>query len=166
MQKITPNLWFDSQAEEAAAFYVHTFKHAPKGSAGDSRIISMTRYDAAGAEVSGRPVGSVLTVNYMLDGQEFLALNGGPVFKFSEAVSLSVSCDTQEEIDYFWNTFVKNGGEESQCGWLKDKYGFSWQIVPSILPKLLTSEDPEKAGRVSAALFKMQKLDIATLENA
>jgi predicted 3-demethylubiquinone-9 3-methyltransferase (glyoxalase superfamily) len=166
MQKITPCLWFDSQAEEATNLYVETFRNAPKGSAGDSKIISTTRYSSEAAEVSGRPAGSVLTVSFMLDGQEFIALNGGPIFKFSEAISLSVSCDTQEELDYFWNAFVKNGGEESQCGWLKDRYGLSWQIVPSVLPELLTSEDAAKARRVTAALLDMKKLDIAALQNA
>jgi predicted 3-demethylubiquinone-9 3-methyltransferase (glyoxalase superfamily) len=166
MQKITPFLWYDSQAEQAANFYVETFRNAPKGSAGDSKVISTARYSIEAAHASGRPAGSVMTVSFMLDGQEFNAINGGPIFKFSEAFSFVVNCDSQDEIDYFWNTFTKDGGQESQCGWLKDKFGFSWQIVPNILSQLTTSEDPGKTERVTAKLMTMKKLDIAALENA
>ncbi|HEX7724888.1 MAG TPA: VOC family protein [Candidatus Paceibacterota bacterium] len=166
MQKITPFLWFDSQAEQAAHFYVDTFKNAPKGSAGDSKIVSMARYSESSSAASGRPAGSIMTVGFMLDGQEFSAINGGPAFKFSEAFSLVVSCDTQEEIDYFWNAFIRDGGAESQCGWLKDKFGFSWQIVPVNLNTLASSTEPGKAERVMAKLMTMKKLDIAALENA
>jgi predicted 3-demethylubiquinone-9 3-methyltransferase (glyoxalase superfamily) len=166
MQKITPFLWFDSQAEEAATLYVETFKNAPKGSGGDSKMLTISRYSPEAAEVSGRPAGSAMTVSFMLDGQEFAALNGGPLFKFSEAVSFAVSCDSQEEIDYFWDALTKNGGAESQCGWLKDRFGFSWQIVPSMLDRLMTSNEPGKPQRVMAALLTMKKLDIAALQNA
>jgi len=152
MQKITPFLWFDNNAEEAANFYVSVFKN--------SKILSVSRYGDAGPG----PKGAVMVVSFQLDGQQFTALNGGSLFKFSEAFSFVVSCENQEEIDYYWNKLTSNGGQESQCGWLKDKFGFSWQIVPTALVKLMS--DPKKANRVMQALLQMKKLDIATLEDA
>lgn len=157
MQRITPFLWFDNQAEEAAKFYASVFMN--------SKIGSVARYDKASAAVSGRPEGSAMTVSFDLEGEEFIALNGGPLFKFSEAVSFVVNCDTQKEIDYYWNKLTE-GGEESQCGWLKDKFGLSWQIVPSSLSKLLSGPDKEKSKRAMGALMKMKKLIVADLENA
>jgi len=154
MQKITPFLWFDNNAEEAAQFYVSVFKN--------SRILSVSRYGDAGPG----PKGSVMVVSFQLEGQQFTALNGGPQFKFSEAFSFVVSCENQAEIDYYWNKLTSAGGQESQCGWLKDKFGFSWQIVPTALGKLMTDKDPTKANRVMQALLQMKKLDIATLEEA
>ena len=154
MQKITPFLWFDNQAEEAAQFYTSTFKN--------SKILSVSRYGDAGPG----PKGSVMVVSFQLEGQQFTALNGGPLFKFSEAFSFVVSCENQEEIDYYWNKLTSDGGQESQCGWLKDKFGFSWQIVPTALGKLMSDKDPKKANRVMQALLQMKKLDIATLEEA
>lgn len=153
MQKITPFLWFDTQAEEAMNFYVSIFKN--------SKIGSVTRYGEGGPG----PAGTVLTAAFELDGQEFVALNGGPQFKFSEAISFLVSCETQEEIDEFWEK-LSAGGEESQCGWLKDKYGLSWQIVPPVLSEMLQDKDPEKAKRVMEAMLQMTKLDIPTLKQA
>lgn len=158
MQKIVPNLWFDTQAEEAANFYVSIFKN--------SKIGTVTHYGPSAAEVSGQPEGSILTVDFTIDGQEFTAINGGPLFKFSEAVSFAVNCDTQEEIDELWAKLTADGGEESQCGWLKDKYGLSWQIVPTALYALLTEADPAKAERAMKAMLEMKKLDIAELERA
>lgn len=157
MQKITPNLWFDHQAEEAAKFYVSIFKN--------SRIGKIARYDDAGAEVSGRPKGSVMTVSFQLDGQEFVALNGGPHFKFTEAISLIVNCESQGEVDEFWEKLSK-GGQIQQCGWLKDKYGLSWQIVPTILVELLLDKDAAKAERVMKAMLQMKKIDIRQLKQA
>ena len=139
MQKITPFLWFDDKAEKAAAFYTSIFKN--------SKILSMARYGDAGAEVSGRPKGTVMTVAFQLEGQEFVALNGGPQFKFTEAISFVVNCQTQEEVDEYWAKLF-DGGQEVQCGWLKDKYGLSWQIVPTILGEMLSDRDP-KEGRKS-----------------
>jgi predicted 3-demethylubiquinone-9 3-methyltransferase (glyoxalase superfamily) len=153
MQKITPFLWFDNQAEEAARFYVSIFNN--------SKIVGMTRYGEAGPG----PQGSVMTVTFELDGQEFIALNGGPLFKFTEAISFSVDCKTQEEVDEFWRK-LSEGGEEVQCGWLKDKYGLSWQIVPTILGEMLGDPDPEKSNRVMNAMLKMVKIDIRALEQA
>lgn len=153
MQKITPCLWFDNQAEEAAQFYTSIFKN--------SKIKTISRYTAEGPG----PEGSAMVVVFELDGQEFQALNGGPEFKFSEAISFTVDCKTQEEVDYFWEK-LSAGGEEGPCGWLKDKYGLSWQIVPSILGEMMTDSDPEKARRVAQAIFKMSKLDIPTLQQA
>lgn len=157
MHRINPCLWFDSQAEEAAKFYVSIFKN--------SRIGTIARYGDSGAEASGQPKGSVLTVSFQLDGQEFLALNGGPHFKFSEAISFVVNCETQKEVDEYWEK-LSQGGAIQQCGWLKDKYGLSWQIVPTVLPELLTDKDPAKSERVMAALMKMKKLDIEQLKQA
>jgi predicted 3-demethylubiquinone-9 3-methyltransferase (glyoxalase superfamily) len=155
--KITPNLWFDRQAEEAARFYTSVFDN--------SSIGRITRYDSATSAMSGLPEGSVLTVEFELDGQPFVALNGGPIFSFTEAVSFIVDCDSQEEVDYFWNALT-DGGEESQCGWLKDRYGLSWQIVPAVLGELLSDPDDEKSQRVTQALLGMRKLDIAELQRA
>jgi predicted 3-demethylubiquinone-9 3-methyltransferase (glyoxalase superfamily) len=152
-QKITPFLWFDHQAEEAAQFYTSIFKN--------SKILNVSRYGDAGPG----PKGSVMVVNFQLEGQQFTALNGGPLFKFSEAFSFVVNCENQQEIDHYWTTLTANGGKESQCGWLKDKFGFSWQIVPTALGRLM-SGDSQKANRVMQALLQMTKLDIATLEEA
>src|SRR5438105_14507905 len=157
MQKISPLLWFDDQAEEAAKFYTSIFKNSKMG--------SVTRYDAASAKESGQPEGSVLTVSFQLEGQDFTALNGGPIFKFSQAISFSVSCEDQTEIDYYWEKLSAHP-ESEQCGWLKDKYGLSWQIVPSALPKLLGDKNPAKAGRVMKAMLQMKKIDVAALEKA
>ncbi|HNW97884.1 MAG TPA: VOC family protein [Bacteroidales bacterium] len=153
--QITPCLWFDSQAEEAAIFYTSIFRN--------SKIESISRYTSEGKEIHGQKEGTVLTVNFTINGQAFTALNGGPIFKFSEAISFQVFCDTQEEIDYYWDKLTA-GGEEGQCGWLKDKFGVSWQIVPSILPKLIT--DPSKAEKVTKAFMQMKKFDIAKLKQA
>ena len=157
MQRITPFLWFDHQAEEAANFYVSIFR--------SSRIQGVTRYDEEGAKAAGRPKGSVMTVAFELDGQEFTALNGGPLFKFTEAMSLVVKCETQEEVDHFWER-LSAGGQEVQCGWLKDKFGLSWQVVPTALVEMLQDKDPQKAKRVMAAMLKMIKIDIAALKRA
>lgn len=153
MQKITPFLWFDNQAEEAANLYVSLFKN--------SRILSVSRHNPEGHG----PVDTVLVCQFELEGQEFLALNGGPMFKFSEAVSFVINCDTQEEVDFFWERLC-DGGEPSQCGWLKDRFGLSWQIVPTILGKLMTDPDPEKSRRVMHAMLQMTKMDIAALQRA
>lgn len=159
MQKITPCLWFDTQAEEAANFYVSIFKN--------SKILKTTRYHGEEVvKVSGQPEGTVLTVLFELNGEKIMAMNGGPAFKFSEAVSLMVDCKDQEEVDYFWNKFTADGGQESECGWLKDKFGFSWQIVPSIMDKLLFSENAKKSEAAMNAMLKMKKLDIQTLQDA
>lgn len=157
MQKITPFLWFDNQAEEAAKFYTSIFKN--------SKIVSITSYGEAAAEVSGRPKGEVMIVTFQLEGQEFVALNGGPVFKFTEAISFVVNCKDQEEVDYFWDR-LSAGGEKVQCGWLKDKYGVSWQIVPTVLGEMLQDKDAEKSERVMKALLQMKKIDIKTLQEA
>ena len=153
MQKITPFLWFDNNAEEAMNFYVSIFKN--------SKVISVARYGDAGPG----PKGSVMTANFQLNGQEFVALNGGPHFKFTEAISFVVNCETQQEVDEFWEK-LSEGGEESRCGWLKDKYGLSWQIVPTILVKLLQDKDPVKAKRVMEAMLQMNKIDIKKLKQA
>jgi predicted 3-demethylubiquinone-9 3-methyltransferase (glyoxalase superfamily) len=157
MQKISACLWFDNQAEEAAKFYTSIFKN--------SKITAVTHYGDAGAAVSGRPKGSVMTVSFELDGQQFTALNGGPIFKFTEAVSLEVSCKTQKEVDYFWEK-LSAGGQKSQCGWLKDKYGVSWQVVPEALRKMFLDKDAKKTERVMQAMLEMTKLDIQALKNA
>jgi predicted 3-demethylubiquinone-9 3-methyltransferase (glyoxalase superfamily) len=157
MQRITPFLWFDTQAEEAVNFYVSIFEN--------SKIEGVTRYDDEGAKAAGRPKGSVMTVAFELDGQKFVALNGGPVFKFTEAISFVVNCETQEEVDRFWDR-LSAGGQPIQCGWLKDRFGVAWQIVPAVLPEMLQDKDPEKAKRVMAAMLKMIKLDIAMLKRA
>jgi predicted 3-demethylubiquinone-9 3-methyltransferase (glyoxalase superfamily) len=156
-QKITPFLWFDDKAEEAAKFYTAIFKN--------SKIGKMTRYDEEVAQASGRPAGSVMTVEFQLEGQEFVALNGGPHFKFTEAVSFVVNCETHEEVDYFWSK-LSAGGEESRCGWLKDKFGLSWQVVPVVLIEMLADKDTAKAKRVTRAMLQMDKIDIPTLKKA
>jgi predicted 3-demethylubiquinone-9 3-methyltransferase (glyoxalase superfamily) len=156
-QKITPFLWFDHQAEEAAKFYTSIFKN--------SGIGKVARYGPEGEKVAGRPAGSVMTVEFVLEGQEFLALNGGPHFKFTEAISFVVNCRTQAEVDRFWKK-LSAGGTEVQCGWLKDKYGLSWQIVPTVLGELLSSNDGAKSQRVMQAMLKMVKLDINKLKQA
>jgi predicted 3-demethylubiquinone-9 3-methyltransferase (glyoxalase superfamily) len=157
MQRITPFLWFDDQAEEAASFYVSIFEN--------SRIRSTARYDAEGAKAAGRPIGSVMTVAFELDGQEFVALNGGPLFKFTEAVSFVVNCGTQAEVDHYWEK-LSAGGQQVQCGWLKDRFGVSWQVVPTVLSKMVQDEDRERSRRVMAAMLKMKKIDIQALTRA
>jgi predicted 3-demethylubiquinone-9 3-methyltransferase (glyoxalase superfamily) len=158
-QKIAPCLWFDDQAEEAATFYVSVFRN--------SKITDVTRYSKAGLEIHRRPAGSVMTVAFELDGQTFTALNGGPVFRFNEAISLQVNCDTQEEVDYYWDKLSKGGDPEAQqCGWLKDKYGLSWQIVPTVLQEMLKDHESQKAQRAMEALLGMKKIDIRALERA
>jgi predicted 3-demethylubiquinone-9 3-methyltransferase (glyoxalase superfamily) len=160
MQKITPFLWFDDQAEEAVKFYTSIFKNSKVG-----RIL---RYGEEAAKVSqtGRPVGSVLTIEFEIEGQKFTALNGGPAFKFNESISFVVNCDTQKEVDYFWEKLTADGGQESQCGWLKDKFGVSWQVVPRALIEMLRDKDSEKSERVMKAMLQMQKINIKTLEEA
>jgi predicted 3-demethylubiquinone-9 3-methyltransferase (glyoxalase superfamily) len=157
MQKISPFLWFDNHAEEAANFYVSVFNN--------SRIGNITRYDEESGKASGKPVGSVMTVDFQLEGQDFIALNGGPQFKFTEAISFSVDCKTQNEVDELWKK-LSEGGEEGPCGWLKDRYGLSWQIVPTILTEMLKDKDAEKAKRVTHAMLQMKKIDIETLKRA
>jgi predicted 3-demethylubiquinone-9 3-methyltransferase (glyoxalase superfamily) len=153
MPRITPSLWYDNQAEEAANFYCSIFPN--------SRIKQISRFGEAGPG----PEGSVLTVVFELDGQEYIAFNGGPIFKFTEAISLTVNCEMQEEVDRYW-ALLSEGGKEDQCGWLKDRYGLSWQVVPTIVGKLMADPDPVKSNRVMAAILKMKKLDIAGLERA
>ena len=152
-QKITPNLWFDTEAEEAADFYVSLFKN--------SRIVNVARYTEAGP----RPAGTVMTVEFELDGQRFVGINGGPEFQFDEAISLQITCEDQEEVDYFWERLT-DGGEESQCGWCKDRYGLSWQVVPTGMEEVFANPDPEGARRAMEAMLKMRKLDIAALRSA
>jgi predicted 3-demethylubiquinone-9 3-methyltransferase (glyoxalase superfamily) len=152
-QKITPFLWFDGKAEEAANFYVSIFR--------GSKILKIARYGEAGPGSKG----SVMTVVFSLDGQEFIGLNGGPHFRFTEAVSFSIDCKTQEEVDYYWDR-LSAGGEQSQCGWLKDKFGLSWQVNPGVLGEMLSDPDPARSKRVMEAMLKMKKIDIATLERA
>ena len=159
MQKITTFLWFDNQAEEAMNFYVSIFR--------DSKVLDVSRYGEAGHEVHGKPAGSAMTCTFELADQKFIALNGGPMFKFTEAISLFVECEDQEEVDYFWNK-LSDGGDPNaqQCGWLKDKYGLSWQVVPKALGQLLSDPDPAASGRVMEAMLKMKKIDVATLQQA
>ncbi|MHB8772762.1 MAG: VOC family protein [Syntrophales bacterium] len=158
-QKITPFLWFDTQAEEAVNFYTSIFKN--------SRIETVTRYGPEGAAAAGRPEGSVMTMAFTIEGQQFVALNGGPHFKFTEAVSFVVNCGSQEEVDYYWEKLGAGGDEKAQqCGWLKDRYGVSWQVVPTALFELLSDPDQEKARRVMAAMLKMKRIDIAALRRA
>ena len=156
-QRITPFLWFDDSAEAAAKFYTSIFD--------GSKIGTITRYDEESVGPTGRPAGSVMTVEFELEGQEFVALNGGPMFKFTEAVSFVVNCDSQEEVDYFWNK-LSDGGEESRCGWLKDKFGLSWQVVPTVLTEMLGDSDRAKAKRVFYAMLEMDKIDVAALKQA
>ena len=159
INKITPNLWFDKNAEEAVNFYISIFKN--------SDIERITRYGKEGFEVHGMPEGTVMTIDFSLDGQNFVALNGGPVFKFNEAVSLIISCNSQEEVDHFWNKLSEGGDPNAQvCGWVKDKFGLSWQVTPKILQDMIGSKDTEKAGKVMSAMLKMKKIDIETLEKA
>jgi predicted 3-demethylubiquinone-9 3-methyltransferase (glyoxalase superfamily) len=158
MQKITPFLWFDNQAEEAAKFYTSVFKN--------SKIGKILRYDEASAKAAGRPAGSVLTVEFEIGGQKFTALNGGPQFKFNESVSFVVNCKTQEEVDYFWEKLTAGGGQESACGWLEDKFGLSWQVTPTVLIDMLNDKDPKKAERVMKAMMQMQKIEINKLKAA
>ncbi len=157
MQKISPFLWFDHQAEEAAKFYVSVFKN--------SKIVTVNRYSKASAEASGRPEGSVMVVSFQLNGQDFTALNGGPMFTFTPAISLVANCDTQAEVDHLWAT-LSDGGQPGQCGWLTDKFGVSWQIVPTALAALMQNGNPAKAAKVIDALMPMTKIDIATLQRA
>lgn len=157
MQKLTPCLWFDNQAEEAVNFYMSIFKN--------TKIGNITHYGEEGAKVSGRPKGSVMTVTFELDGQEFMALNGGPHFKFTEAISFIINCASQEEVDELWEK-LSEAGEKGQCGWLKDKYGLSWQIVPTVLSEMMQSHDSKKINRVMSALLQMKKLDITRLQEA
>ena len=159
MQKISPCLWFDDQGEEAAKFYTSIFK--------DSKMGDVTRYGKEGYEIHGREEGTVMTVEFEIEGQKFLVLNGGPIFKFNEAISFQVYCETQEEVDYYWEKLSEGGDEKAQqCGWLKDKYGVSWQIVPTILIKMLKDKDSEKSQSVMKAMLQMHKLDISTLKKA
>ncbi len=158
MQKITPFLWFDNQAEEAAKFYTTVFKNSKVG-----RIL---RYDETSAKAAGRPAGSVLTIEFEIGGQKFTALNGGPQFKFNESVSFVVNCETQNEVDYFWEKLTAGGGQESECGWLKDKFGLSWQITPTVLIDMLNDKNLNKAERVMKAMMQMQKIEINKLKAA
>jgi predicted 3-demethylubiquinone-9 3-methyltransferase (glyoxalase superfamily) len=154
MQKITPFLWFDNNAEEAANFYTSVFKN--------SKIGKISRYGDTGPG----PKGQVMVVQFTLDGQEFTALNGGPLFKFNESVSFVVNVETQEEVDYYWDKLISGGGKPSQCGWLKDKFGLSWQIVPSVIPRFMSDPDPAKQNRVMQEVMKMTKPDIAAMQRA
>ena len=160
VQKITPFLWFDGQAEDAVTFYTSIFK-GPK-------IGRILRYGKETAKVSksGQPVGSVLTIEFEIEGQKFVALNGGPQFKFNEAVSFAINCESQKEVDYFWEKLTADGGEESACGWLKDKFGVSWQVTPTVLIDMLQYKDAAKAERVMHAMLQMKKIDIAKLQAA
>ena len=157
MQKITPCLWFDDKAEEAATFYVSVFKN--------SKLLHITRYGEAGSKVSGRPKGSVMTVTFEIEGQEFVALNGGPIFKCTEAISFMVKCESQAEIDEMWSK-LSEGGEEGPCGWLKDKYGLSWQIVVPAWDEMLRDKDSEKSERAMAAILSMTKPDLQRVQQA
>lgn len=159
MKTISPCLWFDNQAEDAAKFYTAIFKN--------SRILEVARYGEAGREIHGRPAGSVMTVAFELDGQSFTALNGGPVFKFNEAISFQISCQTQKEVDYYWEKLSAGGDANAQqCGWLKDKFGVSWQVVPTILLEMILDPDSKKSQRAFQAMLQMKKIDIETLKRA
>jgi predicted 3-demethylubiquinone-9 3-methyltransferase (glyoxalase superfamily) len=159
LHKITPFLWFDNQAEEAAHFYVSIFKN--------SKLGNITRYGETGKEMHGREPGSAMTVAFEIEGQPFTALNGGPLFKFTEAISFWIHCETQEEVDHYWNGLTAGGDPKAQqCGWLKDKFGVSWQVVPTILPKLLSDPDPIRSQRTMQAMLQMKKLDIEALKRA
>ena len=159
VQKIIPCLWFDDQAEEAARFYTGIFKN--------SKIGRIARYGEAGHEVHGKPAGSILTVAFELDGQAFTALNGGPIFKFNEAISFQVNCETQPEVDYYWERLSEGGDDKAQqCGWLKDKYGVSWQVVPGVLPEMISDPDSKKSERAMQAMLQMKKIDIDELKRA
>ena len=156
-QKIMPCLWFDTQAEEAAKYYVSVFKN--------SKIGKISRYGKEGFEVHGRKEGTVMTVEFEIEGQKFVALNGGPHFKFNEAVSFQIHCETQQEIDFFWSK-LSEGGREQPCGWLKDKFGLSWQVIPDALPRMLMDENSEKSQRVMKSMLQMRKIDLAALKQA
>jgi predicted 3-demethylubiquinone-9 3-methyltransferase (glyoxalase superfamily) len=158
MQKITPFLWFDDQAEEAVNFYTSLFKN--------SKIGRIFRNTEEVAEKTDRPVGSVLTIEFEIEDQKFVALNGGPLFKFNESVSFVINCETQEEVDHFWEKLTADGGEESACGWLRDKFGVSWQVTPTVLIDMLHDSDQEKSGRVMQAMLQMKKIDIKALKDA
>ena len=159
MQKISPCLWFDDKAEEAAKFYTSIFK--------ESKIGDVIRYGKEGYEIHGREEGTVMTVEFEIEGQKFLVLNGGPIFKFNEAISFQVYCETQEEVDYYWQKLSEGGDEKAQqCGWLKDRYGVSWQIVPTVLLKMLKDKDTKKSDRVMKVMLQMHKLDINILRQA
>ena len=159
VQKISPCLWFDDQAEEAARFYTGIFPN--------SKIVNVSRYGEAGREIHGKAPGTVMTVAFVIDGQAFTALNGGPIFKFNEAISLQISSENQAEVDHYWDKLSQGGDPQAQqCGWLKDKYGVSWQVVPRVLPEMLTDPNPEKSQRVMTALLQMKKLDIEKLKRA
>jgi predicted 3-demethylubiquinone-9 3-methyltransferase (glyoxalase superfamily) len=153
-QRIVPNLWFDTEAEEAASFYVSVFKN--------SRVLSVARYP----EGAPGPAGEVMTVEFELDGERFVGINGGPQFKFSEAVSFEIRCETQEEIDYYWERLTADGGQEGQCGWLKDRYGLSWQVVPTGMEEVFSDPDPKRAERAMQAMLEMKKIDLAALRAA
>ena len=158
-QKIAPCLWFDHQAEEAARFYVSIFKN--------SKIVSVARYSKAGYEVHHRPEGSVMVVDFEIEGQSFTALNGGPQFTFTEAISLQINCETQEEVDYYWDKLSQGGDPKAQvCGWLKDKYGLSWQVVPTVMVEMMKDHKSPKAQRAMEAMLRMKKIDIKELERA
>ena len=158
-QKIAPCLWFDDQAEEAAKFYTGIFPN--------SRIVTISRYGEAGREIHGKPAGTVMTVAFELEGQAFTALNGGPIFKFNEAISFQVYCETQADVDHYWEKLSRGGDVNAQqCGWLKDKYGVSWQVVPRVLVEMMSDPDPEKSGRVMQAMLQMKKIDIDGLKRA
>jgi predicted 3-demethylubiquinone-9 3-methyltransferase (glyoxalase superfamily) len=157
--KIAPCLWFDNQAEEAANFYTGIFK--------DSKIVVISRYGEVGQEIHGQKPGTVMTVAFELEGQSFTALNGGPVFKFNEAISLQITCESQEEVDHYWSKLSAGGDEKAQqCGWLKDRFGVSWQVVPRVLIEMLLDRDAGKSQRAMSAMLKMKKLDIAELKRA
>jgi predicted 3-demethylubiquinone-9 3-methyltransferase (glyoxalase superfamily) len=159
IQKITPCLWFDDQAEEAVEFYTAIFRN--------SRIVQVARYGEAGREIHGKPAGTVMTVAFELEGQAFTALNGGPIFKFNEAISFQVSCETQAEVDYYWGKLSQGGDVTAQqCGWLKDKYGASWQVIPRVLIEMISDRDHEKSQRVMTAMLQMKKIDIEGLKRA
>jgi len=151
-------LWFEDQAEDAAKFYTSIFKN--------SKVGKITRYGESAEKAAGRPAGSVMTVEFEIAGQKFTALNGGPVFKFNESISFVVNCETQEDVDYFWEKLTSDGGQESQCGWLRDKFGVSWQVVPTVLIEMLHDKDPERSERVMKAMLQMQKIDIKKLNDA
>src|SRR5215471_13198151 len=158
MQKITPFLWFDDKAEDVVNLYTSVFKN--------SKVGRVFRCTAEAAEKTGHPIGSVLTIEFEIEGQKFVALNGGPLFKFNESISFVINCETQDEVDYFWGKLTENGGEESACGWLKDKFGMSWQVTPTILIDMLNDSDEEKSGRVMQAMFQMKKIDVKALKDA
>ena len=151
-------MWFEDQAEDAAKFYTSIFKN--------SKVGKITRYGESAEKAAGRPAGSVMTVEFEIAGQKFTALNGGPVFKFNESISFVVNCETQEDVDYFWEKLTSDGGQESQCGWLRDKFGVSWQVVPTVLIEMLHDKDPERSERVMKAMLQMQKIDIKKLNDA